>query len=68
MCTMHNHLGRYLEGQGHNMTVMQNRVRPITSLLEVGLKNYFTKIITVLRQIFTRKIITTMTEMITILR
>jgi len=36
MCTMRNHLGRYIEGQCHNMTVMQNRVRPITSLIEVG--------------------------------
>jgi len=27
------HLGRYLEGQGHSMTLQQNRVRPITSLL-----------------------------------
>jgi len=31
------HLGRYLEGQGHSMTLQQNRVRPITSLLEVGI-------------------------------
>jgi len=30
------HLGRYLEGQGHSMTLQQNRVRPITSLFEVG--------------------------------
>jgi len=29
------HLGRYLEGQGHSMTLQQNRVRPITSLFEV---------------------------------
>jgi len=28
-------LGRYLEGQGHSMTLMQNRVRPITLLFEV---------------------------------
>ena len=29
------HLGRYLEGQGHSMTLKQNRVRPITLLFEV---------------------------------
>jgi len=29
-------LGRYLEGQGHSMTLHQNRVRPITLLFEVG--------------------------------
>jgi len=29
------HLGRYLEGQGHHMTLMQNHVRPKTSLFEV---------------------------------
>jgi len=28
-------LGRYLEGQGHSMTLQQNRVRPITWLFEV---------------------------------
>jgi len=28
-------LGRYLEGQGHSMTLKQNRVRPITLLFEV---------------------------------
>jgi len=26
------HLGHYLKGQGHNMTMQQNRVRPITSI------------------------------------
>jgi len=31
------HLGRYLEGQGHSMTLKQNRVRPITLLFEVGI-------------------------------
>jgi hypothetical protein len=30
------HLGRFLEGQGHSMTLQQNCVRPITSLFEVG--------------------------------
>ena len=29
------HLGRYLEGQGHSMTLKQNRVRPKTLLFEV---------------------------------
>ena len=29
------HLGCYLEGQGHSMTLQQNRVRPITLLFEV---------------------------------
>jgi hypothetical protein len=28
-------LGRYLEGQDHSMTLLQNRVRPITVLFEV---------------------------------
>jgi hypothetical protein len=28
--------GRYLEGQGHSMTLQQNRVWPITLLFEVG--------------------------------
>jgi hypothetical protein len=36
-------LGRYLEGQGHSMTLQQNRVRPITSLFKVGFYNYFTE-------------------------
>jgi len=35
------HLGCYLEGQGHSMTLQQNRVRPITLLFEVGYYNYF---------------------------
>ena len=30
------HLGHYLEGQGQNMTLHQNRVRPITLLFKVG--------------------------------
>jgi hypothetical protein len=42
------HLGRYLEGQGHNMTLQQNSVHPITSLFEVGFYNYFTEMITIL--------------------
>jgi len=44
------HLGQYLEGQGHSMTFQHNCVRPITSLLEVLFKNYFTKMITMLRR------------------
>jgi len=33
------HLGRYLEGQGHSMTLHHNRVRSITSLFGVGFQN-----------------------------
>jgi len=33
------HLGRYLEGQGHSMTLQQNRVRSITLLLDVRFYN-----------------------------
>jgi hypothetical protein len=44
------HLGRYLEGQGHSMTLQQNRVQPITLLFEVGFYNYFTEIISILRK------------------
>jgi hypothetical protein len=43
------HLGRFLEGQGHSMTLQQNRVRHITSLFEVGFYNYFTEMITTMR-------------------
>ena len=50
------HLGRYLEGQGHSMTLQQNRVRPITVLFEVGFRKYFPKIITILRQCVARNI------------
>jgi hypothetical protein len=32
------HLGRYLEGQGHSITLQQYRVRSITLLFEVGFK------------------------------
>jgi len=35
------HLGCYLEGQGHNMTLQQNRVWPKTLLFEVRFYNYF---------------------------
>jgi len=34
-------LGRYLEGQGHSMTLQQNRIRPITLLFEVWFYNYY---------------------------
>jgi hypothetical protein len=44
------HLGRYLEGQGHSMTLNKNRVQPITLLFEVGFYNFFTKMITILRR------------------
>jgi len=37
------YLGRYLEGQGHSMTLQQKRVRPITLLFEVGFYNYLTE-------------------------
>jgi len=37
------HLGCYLEGQGHSMTLQQNGVQPITLLFEVTFRNYFTK-------------------------
>jgi len=40
--------GRYLEGQGHSMTLQQNRVRPITWLFEVWFYNYYTEMITIL--------------------
>jgi len=39
-CRVH-HLGYYLEGQGHSMTLQQNRVWPKTLLFEVGFYNYF---------------------------
>jgi len=44
------HLGCYLEGQGHSATLQQNRVRPITLLFEVGFRKYFTEMITILRR------------------
>ena len=43
------HLGSYLEGQGHSATLKQNRVRPITLLLAVEFRKYFTEMITILR-------------------
>jgi len=50
------HLGRYLEGQGHSMTLKQNRVWPITLLFEVWFQNYFTEMIAILRWRVMRKI------------
>jgi len=50
------HLGRYLEGQGHSVTLKQNCVRPITLLFEVEFKNYFTEMIAILRRRVTRHI------------
>jgi len=43
------HLGRYLEGQGHSMTLQQKRVRPITLFFEVRFYNFLTEMITILR-------------------
>jgi hypothetical protein len=43
-------LGRYLEDQGHGMTLQKNHVRPITSFLEVGFNNNFTEMITILNR------------------
>jgi len=45
------HLGRYLEGQGHSMTFKQNSFRPITFWFEVEVYNYFTGMVTILRQL-----------------
>jgi hypothetical protein len=50
------YLGGYLEGQGHSMTLQENRVRAITSLFEVGFYNYFTEMITILRECVARNI------------
>jgi len=44
------HLGRYLVGQGHSMILQINRVRAITSLFEVGFRNYFTEMLIILRR------------------
>jgi len=49
-------LGRYLEGQGHRITLQHNRIRHITLLCEVGFYKYFTEMITILRQRVTRNI------------
>jgi len=44
------HLGRYLEGQGHSMTLKQNRVWPKTLLFEVRIKNNFKEMIAMSRR------------------
>jgi len=41
------HLGRYIEGQGHSMTLQQKRVWSITLLFEVGFYSYLTEMITI---------------------
>jgi len=46
------HLGCYLEGQGHSMTLQQNRVRLITLLFEVGYDNYFNKLLLCVQYLF----------------
>jgi len=35
------YLGHYLEGQGHSMTLKQNRVRPLSFLIKVLFKKLF---------------------------
>jgi len=50
------HLGRYLVGEGHSMTLQQNLVRPIILLFEVRFRNYFTEMITILRRRVARNI------------
>jgi len=37
------HFGRYLEGQGHSMTLQKKRVRSKILLFEVGFYNYSTE-------------------------
>jgi len=37
------HLGRFLEVQGHSMTLQPKRLWPITLLFKVGLYNYLTE-------------------------
>jgi len=54
-CRAHQ-LGRFLEGQGHSMTLHQNGVWPITLLFEVGFWNYFTEMIAILRRCVARNI------------
>ena len=49
------HLGPYLEGQDHSLTLQQYRVRPIASLFEVGFRNYSPEMITILKRRVARK-------------
>jgi len=46
------HLGCYLEGQGHSMTLQQNRVWPKTLLFEVVFYNYFDKLLFCVQYLF----------------
>ena len=39
MCRVYN-LGRYIDGQGHSMTLQQNRVRPINCYLKSDFKTF----------------------------
>jgi len=48
--------GRFLEGQGHSMILQQNFVLPITLLFEIGFRNYFTEMTTILRRRVARTI------------
>jgi len=50
------HLGRYLKGQDHSMNFQQNSFRPITLWFEVEFYNYYTGMITILRQCVACKI------------
>jgi len=46
------HMGCYLEGQGHSMTLQQNRVWPKTLLFEVRFYNYFNKLLICVQYLF----------------
>jgi len=50
------HMGRFLEGQGHSMTLQQNLFWPKTLLFEVRFRKYFTEMITILRLRVARKL------------
>jgi len=39
--------GCYLKGQGHTITLQQNRIQPLTLLFEVGYYNHFWQITSV---------------------
>jgi len=54
MCSAH-HLSRYLEGQGHSMTLTKNRVRPIISLFERIYENYFDKLLLCVQCLFEKQ-------------
>jgi len=60
------HLGRYLEGQCHSMTLQQNPVRPITLWFEVEFYNYSTGMITIMGRRVVRNIwVTTLNVKVT---